>query len=405
MNWGTPKNTNFAICRSRNHRSSKGIADGLAGTFNGPVRILHFLLTLSLCAVVHAQSETNRITSPEIRSDGKVTFRLYAPKASEATFFGDWMAPNTKEPMTRDANGVWSVTVGPVSPGIYIYSFTVDGLTIADPINPQIKLRARSSASLLEVPGKAPELWEARDVPHGTIEIVPHRASKISGETRQAWVYKPPGYDRSSKKYPILYLLHGSNDTPAGWTMVGRAHFIMDNLLAEKKAREMIIVMPFGHAVPFDAPRDEQTKNTRVFGDYLLNDLMPLIEQRYRVARGQKNRAIVGLSMGGGQAFQIGLTNLDKFSAVGMFSAGGISRGNEERVATLLKDPDEINRKLNLFWIGCGKDDGAFAASQALAVRLKSSGIDHTFRALEGRHTYSVWRECFSEVAPLLFHR
>lgn len=377
----------------------------MKGTFNGRVRILQLFLTLNLCAIIHAQSETNRITSPEIHADGKVTFRLYAPKANEASFFGDWMALNTKEAMTRDANGVWSVTVGPIRPGIYIYSFTVDGLTIADPINPQIKLRARTSASLLEVPGKSPELWEARDVPHGMIEIVPHRAATINGETRQAWVYKPPGYDRSSKRYPVLYLLHGSNDTPAGWTMVGRANFIMDNLLAEKKAREMIIVMPFGHAIPFDAPREEQARNTTLFSEYLLKDLMPLIEKQYRVARGQKNRAIVGLSMGGGQAFHIGLANLDKFSAVGMFSAGGISRANEDRIASLLKNPAEINRELNLFWIGCGKEDGAFSGSQTLADRLKASGIDHTFRALEGRHTYSVWRECFSEVAPQLFQR
>jgi enterochelin esterase-like enzyme len=369
------------------------------------MQILHLLLTLCLCATIYAQSETNRITSPDIRSDGKVTFRLYAPKASEASFFGDWMALNTREPMTRDANGIWTVTVGPISPGIYIYSFTVDGLTIADPINPQIKLRARTSASLLEIPGRPPELWEARDVPHGTIEILPHRAAKINGETRQAWVYKPPGYERSSKRYPVLYLLHGSNDTPAGWTMVGRANFIMDNLLADKKAREMIIVMPFGHAVAIDAPREDQARNTTLFGDYLLKDLMPLIEKQYRVARGPKNRAIVGLSMGGGQAFQIGLANLDKFSAVGMFSAGGISRANEDRIAALVKNPGEINRKLNLFWIGCGREDTAFAGSKALSARLQSAEINHTFRSLEGRHTYTVWRECFSEVAPQLFQR
>jgi enterochelin esterase family protein len=356
--------------------------------------LLTFLLTLCV------QAQTNRIISPEILPDGKVTFRLQASKAGEASFFVDSMDPATKEPMTKNAEGVWSVTVGPVAPGIYIYSFTVDGMTIADPINPQIKLRARTSASLLEVPAKTPALWELRDVPHGTIEIQYHKAASLNNEPRQAWVYKPPGYDRSRKKYPVLYLLHGSNDTPAGWTMVGRAHYIMDNLIAEKKAREMIIVMPFGHAVEFGGP--EQSQNNAKMQEYLLNDLAPMIENNYRVAKGRDNRAIVGLSMGGGQAMEIGLTHLDQFSAVGAFSSA-IPRDFETRFSSILKNPDDTNKKLKLFWIGCGVQDPAIRGSRNLSELLNKNQIHHTFRETEGRHTYTVWRQCFSEVAPQLF--
>jgi enterochelin esterase-like enzyme/DNA-binding beta-propeller fold protein YncE len=344
------------------------------------------------------------VRSPEVRPDGKVTFRLFAPKASEAGVFADWMQVGTLEKMTKGADGIWSVTLGPVPPGIYIYHFKVDEMTIADPVNPKIKLRARTSASLLEIPGNSPEIWEYRDVPHGTVEIVHHRANTLGGETRQAWVYKPPGYDGKSKRYPVLFLLHGSNDTPAGWSMVGRANYIMDNLLAEQKAREMIIVMPFGHAVPFDAPREEQRNNAAKFEAYLLQDLQPLIESRYRIARNRDHRAIIGLSMGGGQALQIGLGHLDLFSAVGAFS-GAVPRDFRTRFAGLLDAPQETNKKLKLLWIGCGKEDSMFKASQELSEILDSHNIRHVFRPSEGAHTYTVWRQYFAEVAPLLFRK
>lgn len=373
----------------------------LAGALNGRMRAIVFLFSLLVFAA-NGLAQTNRVVSPEISADRMVTFRVAAPKATEVSFFGDWMEVGSKLPMAKGADGNWFVTTGPIAPGVYIYHFVVDGVTMADPVNPQIKLRARTSASLLEVPGNK-EIWEARDVPHGTVEIVPHVAKTLGGETRQALVYKPPGYDGSRKKYPVLYLLHGSNDTAAGWMMVGRANFILDNLLAEKRAREMVVVMPFGHAVAFDAPREEAQKNGEKFEEYLLKDLMPLVEERYRVASGAKNRAILGLSMGGGQALQIGLGHLDKFRWVGAFSAG-MPRDFETRFADLLAKPDATNRKLNLLWIGCGRQDTiAIRGADELTRLLQAKGIAHTYRPTEGRHTFTVWREYLAEVAPLLF--
>ena len=366
---------------------------------------LVLMLLLGVPLVGRCFSQTNQLVSPEVLPDNRVVFRVAATNAQQVGVFVDWMKTGAREAMVKDGAGVWSVTLGPVKPGIYIYNFVIDGMNVADPVNPRVKLRARTSASLLEVPGKPPEYWEARDVPHGTVQINFHKASTLGGETREVWVYTPPGYEKdSSKRYPVLYLLHGSNDTPAGWTTVARANFTMDNLLTEKKVQEMIIVTPFGHAVPFGSSREVQQKNTARFEEYLLKEVMPMIEGKYRVAEGRQNRAIAGFSMGGGHALHIGLGHLDLFSAVAVLSAG-VPQDFESRFPELLKDSDGTNNKLNLFWIACGKDDFAFEGSQRLSAILTKHGIKHTSRATEGAHTFNVWREHFAEFAPLLFRK
>ncbi len=363
------------------------------------------LISLYGCLAFGQAPQQDTLVSPEVHPDRRVTFRIRAPKAAEVTFFGDWMPTGAAEKMTRDSEGIWSVTLGPLPPSIYIYTFTVDGMTIADPVNPRVKLRARTSASLVEVPDSPPALWQPRDVPHGTAEVVWHRSGVLGGDTRQFWVYLPPGYDKSRPtRYPVLYLFHGSNDVAAGWTITGNANFILDNLLAEKKASPMIIVMPWGHAVPFGSPRELQAKNNPLFEEYVLKEVMPLVESRYRVAPGRKNRAIAGLSMGGGQAIQIGLGHLDLFSAVGAFSAA-VPAGMETRFQALLDDPKGTNAKLDLLWIGCGRQDSLFKRSQDLSGLLDARKIRHTFRATEGAHTYTIWRQYLGEFVPLLFRK
>jgi enterochelin esterase-like enzyme len=228
----------------------------------------------------------------------------------------------------------------------------------------------------------------------------------LHGETRAFRVYTPPGYasdaSAAAARYPVLYLLHGSNDTAAGWTDVGRANFILDNLIAQKRATPMIVVMPWGHAVPFDAPREAQGKNTSVFQEYLLRDVIPDVERRYRVAAGRESRAIVGLSMGGGQAIEIGLGNLERFGAVGAFSAA-VPADFETRFKSLLDDPDGTNAKLAVLWIGCGRQDGLFPRSQKLSDVLTAHHVRHTFHPTDGVHNYAVWRQYLGEIAPLLF--
>jgi enterochelin esterase-like enzyme len=376
-----------------------------------PLGLISILLAGSILLPLAnaAPAPPDGVKSPEVLADGRVTFRLRAAKASAVSVTGDWMAPNTREAMTQGENGVWRVTLGPLQPGIAIYTFDLDGVSIPDPVNPRIKLRARGSASLVEVPGGgggggAGELWQPRDVPHGTVEVNWLKSPALQGQTRAVYVYTPPGYDeQTSLRYPVLYLLHGSNDTAAGWTDVGRAHFILDNLLAEGRAVPMIVVMPWGHAVPFDAPREAQSKNTALFEQYLLEDVLPQVERKYRAAPGRENRAVVGLSMGGGQALHIGLGHLDdRFAYVGAFSSA-VPGDFEARFRSLLDDPSGTNAKLKLLWIGCGRQDSAFARAERLAALLSDHKIRHTFRPTEGRHHYAVWRQYLGEVAPLLF--
>jgi enterochelin esterase family protein len=331
--------------------------------------------TLFLAAVSMAWSQApqrerpigDTLQSPEVAADHRVTFRIYAPKASEVTLTGDWLGTTPAPKLTRDERGVWSLTVGPMEPSIYIYSFNVDGVAMADPVNPRMKLRARTSGSLVEVKDDAPAFWEARDVPHGTVEINWEKSKAIGGETRAIWIYTPPGYAQTTRRYPVLYLLHGSNDTAAGWTTAGNANFVLDNLLAEKKAAPMIVVMPFGHATPFGVPVPQGgMTNDALFEEYLLKDVIPTVEARYRVSPGRENRAIAGLSMGGGQSLRIGLGNVELFSGVASFS-GAVPGDFETRFAGLLKDAKGPTRRSRR----CGSDVGG---------RIHSLGGPKVFR-------------------------
>lgn len=368
---------------------------------NNRVRlVLIFPLLLFVASWVAAQvTPVPRVVSPEVLADRRVVFRMFAPKAQEVGLMGDWMMPGTRFPMVRDETGVWSVTTGPLEPGLAIYSFFMDGVILPDPVNPRIKLRARTSASLVDVPGDPPELWQARDVPHGSVEVNWFK-SEVTRDTRSFLVYTPPNYDsRGSRRYPVLYLLHGNNDTASGWTDVGRANFIFDNLIHLKKSVPMIVVMPWGHAVPYDGP---QTNNTALFEKQLLSEILPGVESKYRVSTRREHRAIVGLSMGGGHAIQIGLGHLELFSAVAAFSSA-IPGDFERKFQGFLSNPETANRMLKLLWVGCGRQDAAFERNQAFTGMLSSHGIRCVFVPSEGLHNFAIWRRHLVEVAPLLF--
>jgi enterochelin esterase family protein len=368
-------------------------------------RAATLLFVVTAAAPVLAQPPApDRLVSPEIRPDRTVTFRIRAPKAAQVTLFGAWMPVGTQQPMTKDAEGVWSVTVGPLAPNGYLYTFTVDDVTIADPVNPDVKLRQRTSASLLEVPGNTPAPWEVRDVPHGSVEVAWLKSKVLDGSTRQVFVYLPPGYGKSAARYPVLYLLHGSGDVPASWTQAGKANLILDSLIADKKASAMIVVMPGGHAVPFGSAREVQAKNTPLFQDYLVREIMPWVDASYRTARGRENRAIAGLSMGGGQAFNVGFGRLDLFSALGVFSASG-GADLAARFKEQLADPRGTNSKLKILWIAMGKQDGGYQRAKQFADELRKSQIKHEFVETEGGHVWAVWRWALSEFTPLLFRR
>jgi enterochelin esterase family protein len=346
-------------------------------------------------------SAADTLQSPEVLSDRRVILRVRAPRGSEVTVAGEWSHPaNTPEKLTRDAQGIWSITVGPLEPNIYFYVFNIDGVTVTDPINPLVKLRARTSASVVEIPGGQP--WDARDVPHGRVEIHTHASAVLGGASRQVFVYTPPGYDRArGARYPVMYLFHGNNDLAAGWTMAGRAHLILDNFIADRKVVPMIVVMPWGHALPFGTkPPPGQPTNSELFERYLTKEVVPLVEGAYRIAPGRRQRAVVGLSMGGEQALRIGLLHRDQFATIGVFGSG-LTRADFE--ARDFARGLEAGEKPALVFIGVGKEDGVRPKAQALAEALRAHGIAPIYREVEGGHIYPTWRKLLVELVPLVF--
>ena len=333
-----------------------------------------------------------------------MTFRLNAPKATEVVLAGEFM--RNPQPLAKDERGVWSVTIGPLEPEIYHYNFTVDGLRIVDPGNPDLKTGSTASTlqSSLEVRGDAPAFYDGQPVPHGEIRTHWYE-SKATKTLRRVTVYVPPGYDAATTTpYPVLYLLHGANADENAWHRLGRANHIMDNLLAAGKTRPFLIVMPFAYGIHPGTPSGPG-EAMAAFGRDLTEDLIPFIAARYRTLGDRDHRAFMGLSMGGGIALNLGLNKfLDHFAYIGGFSSGlGRADALPQTYAGVATDPAAVNRKLRLLWIGCGRDDSAFAGSKALSDFLTASKIEHTFRETDGAHTWIVWRQYLAEVAPQLF--
>jgi enterochelin esterase family protein len=343
------------------------------------------------------------LVSPEVHADRTVTFRVRAPKAAEVTLYGDWMPVGKPEAMKKGDDGVWSVTTAPLEANGHLYWFNLDGVAVADPVNPVIKLRQRTSASLVEVPAAAPLAWDLRDVPHGTV-VTEWQKSAVLNRTERIVLYLPPGYEKSSAKYPVLYLVHGSGDTPDSWTNAGHANLILDNLIADGKAKPMIVVMPAGHAVPFGAGRGGPVNNNDLFEQYLTKEVIPVVEAKYRVAPGSRNRALAGLSMGGGHTIYTGFDHPELFSALGIFSPG-LPRDFDTKFKSVLADPRAFNAKVPLVWISCGDIDTTvqYPRIRTWAESLAKAGIQEKFVTYSGAHTWPVWRMSLTEFAPLLF--
>jgi enterochelin esterase-like enzyme len=353
-----------------------------------------FLLMPVMASAVQDKPATRPalIVSPEVHADRTVTFRLLAPGAKLVRISGEM--PIGAQDLTKDDKGLWSITVGPLPPELYSYSFILDGLRMVDPGNPMIKPGRATRESLVEIPGNPPLLQEYQDVPHGTVHLHDYR-SKSLNVVRHVRVYTPPGYDANADvRYPVLYLFHGSGDDQSGWTDIGRANLIMDNLLAEHKATPMLIVMPNGHTGATGAA------NTAAFEGDLLEDVIPLVEKTYRVKADRLHRAIIGLSMGCFQSLTIGLNHLDQFAWVGGMS--GYVNDPETTVSRALTDP-QANEKLKLLWIACGKDDRLLKGAKEFDDVLTRHQIKHEFLITEGSHSWPVWRHHLPVFASLLF--
>lgn len=354
------------------------------------------------------------LKSPEVLSDGRVVFRIYAPKASEVTVGGDWIPQGLGAggKLTKEDSGVWSITVGPLPADFYSYSFTVDGVRTLDPKNALIKQGINSVDNMFFLPGTQAAYQDNKAVPHGEIRKVWYRSSTMN-EERRLHIYFPPGYEKGKNKYPVFYLLHGGGDEDSGWSTIGRAGFILDNLIAAGKARPMLVVMPNGSlprppVVPGTPPNPAATAAFQDrFVSELLKDIVPFVEKTYRVLPGGANRAIAGLSMGGGQTMRVVGSNPDQFAYVGVWSAGvnpQTTADFEKRNAALLDNADKANKQIKLFSISCGeKDTLAFAGSKNLDEILKKRSIKHEMNVSEGGHTWINWRRYLNDYAQKLF--
>jgi enterochelin esterase-like enzyme len=352
---------------------------------------------------VRTPSPADKIVSPEVHADGRVTFRLFAPQAQEVLFSGALgVEPAPRQAMTKDEQGIWSITVGPLEPCTGNYQFVVDGVPVIDPRNPAIKPAFRGAgSSLFLVPANPPAIWEPRSVPHGSVHMHWYR-SPANDELRRFHVYTPPGYETGKGRFPVLYLLHGAGDTDAEWVTVGRTNIVLDNLIAERKARPMIVVMPMGHI----SVRGEQRAPLgagAAFEKDLIEGVIPAAEKLYRVAGKREQRSLAGLSMGGAQTLHVGLRNLDRFSHLGVFSMG--IRGNdfEKTHAAVLGDAEKTNKALRLFWIACGEKDFLWESALKLEAGLKAHNIRHTFVKTPGGHVWMNWVKYLAEFTPLLF--
>jgi enterochelin esterase-like enzyme len=357
---------------------------------------------LASCAVStgHSQRQSARVVSPEVLADHRVTFRLQAPKAREVVLTGEFLEGGKS--LEQGPDGVWAVTVGPIDPETYHYNFTIDGVRTIDPLNPNLKTGSTAStiSSVLDIPGDATAFYRGQDVRHGDVRTHWYQ-SKSLNSLRRVTVYTPPGYDAA--RLPVLYLFHGANADETAWIRLGRANLILDNLMAAGKIKPFIVVMPFGYGVDPNGGPQTGSDNTARFSSDLIGDLIPYIEARYRTLANRDNRAIVGLSMGGGEALTIGLNHLDLFSYVGGFSAAiGQQAGFAKTFAGLVADPD-ANKKLHLLWVGCGTEDSLFTPNKTFSDFLTTNKVKHTFKQSSGAHTWMVWRRYLNEVGPLLF--
>ena len=390
------------------------------------------------------------VVSPEVLPDARVVFRIYAPRAESVTLnasdipapaLSGGVTPPPSPPaqtpaatgatpaapqtprgpvFTKNEAGVWEATVGPIVPGAFRYVFQIDGVRTLDPVNTALSESNTANWSLFYVPGL--DIQDVKDVPHGAVALV-YYYSTVLKTTRRMHVYTPAGYESGDKKYPVFYLLHGSGDSDDAWTSVGRAGFIIDNLVAARQVPPMVIVMPAGHqpappagatpAAPASPPGAPPAINafTREFVD----DVVPYVERHYRLVPGRRNRAIAGLSMGGSQTLDIAFRHLDWFAYIGVFSSGASLGGGRGAGAGSTQPPDwETSHKANLddaglkkgtklIWLSTDVDDRLIANTRTTVELLQKHGFGPVFKQSPGGHTWINWRDYLRDFATEIF--
>ena len=375
------------------------------------------------------------LRSPDIHPDRTATFRLLAPKAAEVTLNGSW-DNGTNLKMTKDEAGVWSTTIGPLAPQLWGYWFMVDGVKALDPNNAETQRDGARYDNLLMISGGESEWWDFKDVLHGTVQAVWYPSPTLKLASRRMMVYTPPGYEAGNQKYPVLYLLHGGGGDEDAWLTMGRANIIFDNLIAAGKAKPMIVVMPNGNATqtvsqgfgygPTPAPQSvqapappplqaEQAAGGRAgapggrggapqpyagsYPESLVKDVIPFVEKRFRVLAAKGDRAIAGLSMGGGHTLAATNNNPGTFDYIGVFSSG--PQAVDE---TFQKQLEAVKAGgVKFYWLGAGTTDMARERTVTLSELVKKDGFNTTYREIPGRHYWFLWRDFLVHYAQIAF--
>jgi enterochelin esterase family protein len=377
-----------------------------------------------------------QVVSPQVNADRTVTVRVLAPKATEITVTGEILNGAQPKPMTKGDDGIWTAALGPLPPDVYTYAFNIDGVNTTDPRNPWVKLVSGTGlASQVEVQGDGPQYYDSKPVPHGLVQIMTYE-SKATGATRQAYVYTPPDYHRTNTKYPTFYLLHGGGDLDPGWVMTGRANIIMDNLLAEKKAVPMIVVMPLARgggslgvgpagmspgiaaagnvvpqaraggpgAAPGGAPAAPVAPAVmQPFAQDFVGDLLPAVEKTFRVSARPEDRGIGGLSAGAAATINTAFSRPDLFRYIVIMSGGAGGQNIEQAYPKFFGNSAAAAKQMKLIWLAAGDGDFALNGTKALDEALTKNGIKHSFKVTEGRHEWRLWRPHLYEFAQLLF--
>lgn len=391
-----------------------------------------FLLLLGVVLIYNTQAQEiqqqggPQVVSPEIADDNSVTFRLHSESAQSVALSGSWMDRGETLSLEKSSDGIWSVKTKVLEPSMYHYNLILDGVSILDPKNPKAMRDGTRYASTLIIPGKASEVFDVNDVPHGSINKVWYHSPSLD-LTRRMYVYTPPGYEDSKEKYPVLYLLHGGGGDEDAWSSLGRANYILDNLIADGQAQPMIVVMTNGNANQTASITDwskepdptlnifpgsnrsekEIMEGITAFPKSLVNDVVPYIEKHFRVKANSENRAIAGLSMGCMQTQIISMSNPGMFEYIGCFSLGihfnnpfGVISNN---ILIPAYDTHLKTMKNKLFYVGCGKDDFVYEGVQTLRKKLDEHNFSYVYNETAGGHTWANWRTYLSDFAPRLF--
>lgn len=371
-------------------------------------KIILSTIALYLCVSLPVGVKAQRpwiqpIESPIVHPDQTVTFNFKAPNAKKVELSSQFL----KEPrtLTRDTSGVWSITVGPIEPNLYPYNFIVDSVAVADPNNVNFFPNERFKSSLVDIPGQTPALYAVQDVLHGEITHCYYK-SKSMKALRPLLVYTPPGYRQRRGKYPVFYLISGTTDTEETWFRVGRVNFVLDNLIAQRKAVPMIVVMPYGNT--FTGTPDPSSLKAaemyKVFNDDLIESIIPYVEANYRVIRGRESRAIAGFSRGGGQSLFAGLSNIDKFAWICSYSAYLTPEVFEKYFSSVYAKPEVTNKQLKLLWLGVGNEDFLYKQAVTFIDLLKEKKIEQKNLITTGGHTWMNARLYLAETLQLFFH-